>query len=128
MGVHLSAYDPYNSKSAGSTRTLHTTNCEAEEKGGVDLQGVLVCTLDTVENGPSFRVVAVHLRILDIVLLAGFANFIGQMSDHYDTGNASQHHISILFGKHNHPGKLTGALDEVNGCSSHVKTQTDRLH
>lgn len=106
MCVHLSAYDPYSSKSTSETRIVGTTDCEAEKKGGVDLQGVLVRTLDAVKNVSSFWVVTVHLRILYVVLLAGFANFDGQMSNHDHTGNTSQHHVSILFRKRNHPGNL----------------------
>lgn len=39
-----------------------------------------------------------------LVLLAGFANLPGQMSDHENAGDASQDHIAVFLGKYNHLG------------------------
>lgn len=41
-----------------------------------------------------------------LVLLAGFANFNGQMSNHGNTGNPSQHHVAVFFGEYHHPANF----------------------
>lgn len=38
------------------------------------------------------------------VLLPGYANFHGQMSDHDHAGDTGECHIAIFFGEDNHPG------------------------
>lgn len=39
-----------------------------------------------------------------LVLLAGFANLPGQMSDHENAGDACKYHIAVFLGKYNHLG------------------------
>lgn len=41
---------------------------------------------------------------LHLVLLAGFANLPGQMSDHDHAGDACEYHIAVFLGKYNHLG------------------------
>lgn len=127
MCIHLSAYDPHNSKSTGKTRTVQSTEGEAKQKGGVDLQSVLVSTLDAVEHISIFWVVTVHLRVRHIVLLAGFANFPCQMSNHHHTGNTSHQHKSILLWKHTHPVNLRCGSPTVRkaGTTRRRQRQTD---
>lgn len=83
---------------------MQTTNGQTEEESRVALQGVLMGSLDTVEDISRVWIIAVHLRVIDLVLLASFANFHGEVGDHYHAGNTSENHIPIFFRQHNHSG------------------------
>lgn len=83
---------------------MQATDGETEKEDGVDLQGVLMGPLDAIEDISGIWVIAVHLRVFDLVLLAGFANFHGEVADHDYAGNTSENDKPIFFRQHNHLG------------------------
>jgi len=90
-GVTESGGDPDGAADGRVTGQCDTDQDDEHQNEGNILQGVLVGSLNAVEDG---IFVAVHVRVLDVVLLASFANFQRQMDVHDDHVDNGEHNVA----------------------------------